>query len=174
MKLIDKKDILFMDGMLIDPDNQVIWMPDLQDEINEIADLAELISFVGANDLEIKAAVDGKPIKFTPAKKEAPRIVTGKTVPTPLNDEFNEKAQARAEEWLSAQQFSDVDAHLGRYSSIAKFLAKDYVLVSGQEYSHAAFKIDPLGLTEAFVIATVQAYHDPAVRKLINGVQIGR
>jgi hypothetical protein len=173
MKLIQKSDLTQIDGLLVGPDNDIVFLPKLVDEVNEITDLAELIDFAIENAAKIEASGSER-VKFTPVRAEAPRIKTGEDAATPLNDEFTAAAQARAEEFLNAQQFSDVDAHLGRYSAIAKWLTTDYVTVRGDEYDCCPFKSDVFALTEEFVITTVKNYHDPKVRKLIGGVVIGR
>jgi hypothetical protein len=176
MKLIKKADLSMHDGLLIGPDNDVLSCPDLLDEINELVDLAELITFTKANATAIEMKADGSVVKFTPAKIEAPRIVSKDEAPgTPLADEMKASAIAQAEEFLNVQQYGDINDHLGRYPNIAMFLDKDYILVDSGDYcSLERFKTDPLLLTESFIIDTVKAYHEPAMRKLIAGVVIAR
>jgi hypothetical protein len=180
MRLIEKADLSFVDGMLIEKKtSKVVYMPTLQDEYNEVIDLAELIEFVGANSTEITAAADndGKPIVFKPTSIDKPCLKTSTVEPaTPLRDEAESLVVARAEEFLNVQQYADINEHLKRYPAIARFLAKDYVLIDDDPdlYCSAVFKGNVLELTEAFVVETIEAYHDPAIRKLIASVVIGR
>jgi hypothetical protein len=176
MKLIMKADLSMHDGLVLDKDGNVLCLLDLVDEVNEIIDLAELITFVKDNATAIEMKADGKFIKFTPAQTKAPIITSVDTKPTtPLTDEAQANATAIAEEFLNVRQYDDVNEHLKRYINIASFLDKDYILVDeGDGYCVIRFKTDLLVLTEDFVIATVKEYHDPAIRKLISGVVISR
>jgi len=171
MKLIDKKDLLFMDGMFVNPDNKVIAMNRLADEVNEIVDLAELIEFAKTNRSKIEAAT-GKPIVFTPTKSKAPCLTLGKTVAMPLDDELAAQAQARANEWLAKNAVDDIDQHLARYSYLADWFSKDYITTNDHQVSEM-FKTNPLDLTESFVINTVEAFHDADINQLIKGITIG-
>jgi hypothetical protein len=177
MKLITKADLSMHDGLLLGPDNSVLSCPDLVDEVNELVDLAELITFVKTNASAIEAKADGFAVKFTPTKAKRAVITSGEDKPaTPLKEEAEAAAVARANEFLDVQKFDDIEQNLERYTNIAQFLDKDYILVDseGDDYCLTRFKTSPLLLTEAFVIATVKEYHEPAIRKLISNVVIGR
>jgi hypothetical protein len=177
MKLIMKADLSMHDGLILDKDNNVLCLPALVDEVNELVDLVELIAFVKKNEPAIQLAAQAdKFVTFTPTESEKPVITSADTAPaTPLTDEAKAAAEAIANEYLDVRKHDDVNADLKRYSSIASFLDKDYILIDeGDCYNVVRLKMDPLKLTEKFVVSTIKEYHDPAIRKLLAGVVIGR
>lgn len=174
MKLIDKKDLMFMDGMLVAPDNEVIPMDTLAEEVNEIVEMNEFVKFVLDNRTRIESGLEGK-LTFSPAHTTKPVISTSRTVATPLNDAFEADAQARAQEWLDKQAVEDIDLHLRRYVAIAAWLSVDYIKVYADIYNESTlFKSNPLEITESMVIETFDAFNDPDIKKLMKGVVVGR
>lgn len=172
MKLVKKSDLTFLDGMLLDKDGTIVTVEGLADEVNEIIDLSELIGFAKLNAAKIEARTD-KPIEFVPTRAPKAKLTLGKEMPTPLNDAFKAECAARAEEFLNAQSYADVDDHLARYGTLAAWLDKDYVFVSHFENDVVEpMRSNPLDITEADVVGIVAMYHDPDIRKLIAGITV--
>jgi hypothetical protein len=174
MRLINKKDLTVIDGMLVEKSSlKLVFVANLDDEYNEIIELDELLDFVEINSAKIEANADGKRVEFTLASIQKPRFTTGTSKPaTPLVDEAKAHAEAVALEFLELQNYDDVEHNLKRYPALAQFLSSDYVLFDEDYCAKQIFKGNVLEITEVDIVATITAYHDPAIRKLINNVVI--
>lgn len=170
MKLIDKNHLRFVDGYVVDKDNEIINLSGLASEVNEIVEIRQLVNFLVANKAAILGA--GDPVVYRPEEEKAPRLTSGIKVETPLLDAEVKAATARAEEWLSVQNQSDIDNHLARYKRLASFFAEDYILTTPLPIPPARFKDDVLEWSEEDVIEIVKSYHDPENVKLRGLVTI--
>lgn len=172
MKLINKNDIVCVDGLLTDMrTDEILDVSDrLVYEVNEIFEIRDFNQFLLDNEDAILAAK--KPVVYEPEKKKPARLVSGKTVATPLADAEKVKAEAIAAEWLTARTVEDVDQHLSRYRALALWFEQNYVTARVAEKKPAAFTDDIFDLTSADVIAIVEKFHDPKVAKLRSLVEI--
>lgn len=174
MKLIQKASLVFVAGMLVASDDRVVPVTHaLLDNVNDLADMAELVEFVTKNAKAIKASAKNEPVEFTPFSKKAPHFESGVVVATPLADEEKAKAEALAAEFLNVKDADKVDDNLRRYDALAEFMAEDHILVrEGTDAAPYEFKINPLEITENFVLETVAAYADRDNQKLIRAIKI--
>lgn len=169
MKLIKKSALQFVGGRLITSDGEVVSPARLVEEVNELAELRQLVDFIKANAAKIDSSRE--PVIFKVERPTAPAMTTSRVVATPLNDEAEAAAKARAEEFLDAQNVKDIDGHLARYSELAKFFAQDYIEVVGN-YSTTPMLIDPLLLTKEQVVELIEEYREPDVFRLSKLVRI--
>ncbi len=170
MKLIDKNDLRFIDGYVVDQDGEIINLSGLAHEVNEIVEIKHLVDFLVANKPAILGA--GDPIVYRPEEEKAPRLTSGITIKTPLLDAEKTITTARAEEWLGVQNQSDIDNHLARYKRLARFFAEDYVITAPLQIAPARFKDNVLEWSEEDVIEIIKSYHDPENVKLRGLVTI--
>jgi hypothetical protein len=169
VKLIKKSDLTFLGGRLVDLDDNVVASARLVHEVNEIAEIQELLAFVKENATKIKAA--DKPLVFKPTRSEPAHFSSSKVAATPLLDADKADAVAKAEEFLDMRTVEDIGQHLLRYPAVARFLDENYIEVTG-DVSSATFLIDPLKLSVDDVVSAIEEYHDPATSKLIGLVRI--
>ena len=174
MKLIKKADVRLVDGYLLDTDGELIVNNKLAEELNELEEIKDLLSFLDANKEDIEAEL--KPVVFHPTRYDKRPVLRSKTeVPTPLRDAEIEHAKALAEEFLDFQVGKDINDHLLHYSEVAKWLAEEYILVgTGATAQVAPNRINrkDLDFTEAEVVGIVEAYHDPETSHLRSRVTI--
>lgn len=173
MKMLDKNDIVFVNGHLVDPDGNIVNLPSLADEFNEVVEMAEFIEFVDANESAILNQTEA--VVYTPTKhNERPVIKSGKTMATPLMDADKAVKVALAEEFLGTQLFRDVDNHLARYRNLAIWFANDNIIYGGDRASGhlAKFNDDILEWDEGNIVATVERWYDADFTKLRNQVKI--
>lgn len=170
MKLIDKNDLRFVDGFVVDEDNEIINLSGLAHEVNELVEIRNLVNFLVANKAAILGAND--PVVYRPEEEKVPRLTSGIEVKTPLIDAEAKAAVARAEEWLNVQDKNDIDNHLARYKRLASFFAEDYVITVPLQIAPARFKDNVLEWFEEDVIEIIKSYHDPENVKLSGLVTI--
>ena len=171
MKLIDKHDLRFIDGYLLDQDGEVMNLNRLAEELNELVEVFELTTFLRANATAIDEASD--PVVYRPARDEDPVFEYDKEIETPLIDEQVAKAEAMADEFLKLQGGKDITSHLRRYSHLAKWFEKDYILYNqGAADVVRQFKGDILTITPVDIIKIVEDAHDPEILRLRDQVQI--
>lgn len=173
MRIIQKKDLGLIDGFLVDQQGNVITMPNLAAQANEVMELIELIAFVKKNKKDILASKPGKRVEFVPSSKVVPPVLkSGKIVKTPLNDAAEAEAKARALEFLDKKNVENIDEHLSRYFALAKWFNQDYIEYTDKDAGIAKFVGDFLKLTEKDVVTAVEQYHDEEIRDLIKLVNI--
>lgn len=171
MKLINKTDLKFVAGYLVDDEGTVHNPFDLVEQVNELADMAELIEFVQTNQVRIEESV-GETVVFTPAKAKTYKLESGVEVETPLTDAYKADAEARALEFLKVQNVQVVDIHLERYQALAKFMAEDHIITRADGLGGPMFKMDPIPIDAQWVIDTVTVYRSADVQKLIKLIKI--
>lgn len=173
MNLVEKKDLKFVDGMLVTPNGTVMNMGQLAYEANEIAEMAEVIGFVKSNKKAILASKTEK-LTFTPSREAVPTLATGKTPATPLLDAKKAEEEELSKEWLAHQDAKNLDKHLERYGSLAAWFATEHILVEDHENGISVFKSNPLELTADDVRDTVADFNDPDIRALIRSINIAK
>lgn len=173
MKLINKKDLSLEHGYLLDKEGNIINLPALADEFNELVEVANLMAFLEKNKKDILASVV-KPVVYRAVKDEPVQITYGTEPATPHKDKAMAEATAIAEEFLDVQSFKDVNQHLARYSQLAAWFNEDYLVYNPEPNRGMSVKFDGdiLSYGEADVIAVVRKMHDPEFVKLRNLVTI--
>jgi patatin-like phospholipase/acyl hydrolase len=171
MKLIEKKDLQFVDGLVVAKDGTVLNMGQLAYEANEIAEMAEVIDFVNTNKAAILASKTEK-LSFTPSHKIEPTLATGTRPATPLLDAKKAEDEALSKEWLAHQESKNLDRHLERYSHLAAWFDTKHVLIEDNEAGVSVFKEDILKLTADQVRQVVADFNDPDIRALIGAINI--
>lgn len=175
MKLINKISVQFVDGWLVDTfTNQVLPLTGLADEVNSLVTLDQHITFAVKNEAKIKALSSGETIEFKRPGYDKAKLESGLTAATPLKDKADAEAEALALEWLGKQKVDDVDKMLAKFTELAQFLERDYILYDEEDeaYHGSRFLVDPNTITREFVVDTITKYHDPDVRKLVKAVVV--
>jgi hypothetical protein len=171
-KLMDKEDLQFRDGYLIDPDGIIISPQPLIEEVNEIAELDQFVQFLENNEQKILSS-GAEPIVFRPKAEDTPRLTTGKTANTPMSDEWERQLEVRAEEWVAKQELLDIEQTLRRYKEIARFIDSDTIVVGPSNLKYPIkFKTNPLLITKEQVIGLVEASASERFKKLAGLVKI--
>ena len=71
MKIINKSDMRFVEGYLVDKDGNVLNEPTLVDNVNTIFEMADFNKFVNANKTRIQAPASPRPPRST---RRRPRL----------------------------------------------------------------------------------------------------
>lgn len=171
MRLIDKKDMSFKRGFLLDADGYTIKLNRLAEEVNELTEMKELNDFINENRIDIELSADVVVYKPT-NRNQVPALRTNKTVRTPLLDKEIELAEAKALEFLNKQNVVDIDQHLARYRNLAQWFQNEDIIVADETPAPVVkFFSNILELTEQDVIETVEAWNDPEMVQLRNHVR---
>lgn len=163
MKLVKKSALRQIGTRLVDNDDEVVSLPQVADQANEVFEIMDLITFIEKNRKTIEAS-GSKPVVYTPEQADKPRFGPLPEIETPLRDAEVEKQKNLALEFLAHQNNEDVNQHLARYDALAAFIANDHVELTDGHASE--FKGEVLDLTEDDVIDAVKAFHDPDMAKL--------
>lgn len=170
MKLISKKDIEFVEGFLVQSSTgDILSLPRLAYEVNEIAEVRDFNSFLEQNRSTIEAS-QAKTVEYHPPVKKPARFELLDEPATPLKDEEAARKTALANEFLATQQVKDVNQHLARYGALAAWFASDRVMVDPAG-APSEFSANIFDLTENDVRAAVVAFNDVENMRLRSMVQ---
>jgi hypothetical protein len=172
MRLVEKKDLRFIDDMLVDNGGEVLGMPALAAQANEIFEVMDLMNFLKENRAAIEATEGVEPLVYNMPRKEEPTFAKLEVPATPLRDEETERKAAIATEWLEAQRVKDVNDNLLRYNELARWFSKEYIELEDGQYPPSWFKGNILELTEDDVVQTVKDFHDPDLARLRDMIEI--
>ena len=168
MNIINKKDLAMTAGFLVvKATGQVLDLPHLAYEANEIGELRDLNEFVNTNRAKIEASAS-KPIEYRPARPAVPAFAQLEKPATPITDAEVEQAKAKALEFLDVRNVEDTNVHLARYTELAKWFDSDYVTDRDTPFAPNKFTVDILKLTAQEVIDTVVAFNEPEMIRLRN------
>lgn len=152
MKLIDKKDLVYSDGYLLDAEGEVMNVSALVEQANRIADLIELSVFVEENDVSF--GQDNLP-EFKPASHEPLFTFVAET---PMLDEELDRKITIMKEIENQGYVEDVKLELeANYSEIAEFVTDDKFLEpdcpTKKKFSTNPLKLDSKILVKALSFA---------------------
>jgi len=91
MKLIDKNDLEFQDGFLVDEELGILAFSNLAKEANEIVEIGKFIQFLEDNQDKIEASAHK--VTYKPERMDKPRLTIDKKIDTPASDESRRQAE---------------------------------------------------------------------------------
>lgn len=151
MKVIEKKQLKFVDGYIVDGEGNVLNNPRLVDQYNAYCAVVDLNEFIAANRKDIEASQTN--VVYTPAPSFKPAVVLPKPK-QPTFDKKQKEALALWNELESEDQVNSANQNLAEVNDLLTFIADSMVLLTG-EVTTDKFNGNVLELTQDEV---VQAY----------------
>ena len=167
MKIVAKKDLVVMDGFLVNKTNlEVVPLDGLANEFNELDQFKALNEFCKKNKTDILNS-EVKPVVFKLNRYPvAQPLQSDKVVKTPLTDKDKAAKIALAEEFIKVQEVADINTHLKQYRSVATWFDKDAFVYTESKMVGPRYMTDITKWTKEDVIKVVEEYHDPEMLKL--------
>ena len=170
MKIISKDKLAEIDGYLvIEETGDVVNPGAVVNEINELVDRHEFVTFLIKNKKEILSAKD--PVEYNVEARQVPRLVYDEKVATPLLDEETEKREKIALEFIAAKVPEQIQADLDRLKGLAQWFEQDHVFYKHDAFLPQQMKGSLLELKKEDVIKIIKKYHDPEIRELAKKVR---
>lgn len=155
MKIIDKKDIKFVEGWLVDGTGEVLNTYDLVDQANAYFDMVDLNEFVKANEEEINKV--GTKVVFEPKNPYANELPKIADPATPTLDAQAEEAMKAWTEAVSVCHAEEANDMLANFGKLIEFVNSDYVM-SDVVVCSKRFNADPTAIDTAGIVAAVQEF----------------
>lgn len=168
MKIINKSDMRFVEGYLVDKDGNVINEPTLVDNANTIFEMADFNKFVNANKKRIEEA-DGKVEYIIPDVYPVTEVKVSKPKTPTLDAQAAEalKAWGEAESVGKADEANEM---LEDFGCLIDFVESGIWLVQDRSQTPVRFKTDPLEMSIKEIVDAVTEYVDN--KELRNKIEV--
>ena len=168
MKIINKSDMRFVEGYLVDKDGNVINEPILVDNANTIFEMADFNKFVNANKKRIEEA-EGKVEYIIPDVYPVTEVKVSKPKTPTLDAQAAEALKA----WGEAESVDKVDEAnemLEEFGCLIDFVESGIWLVQDRGQTPVRFKTDPLDMSIKEIVDAVTEYVDN--KELRNKIEV--
>lgn len=168
MKIINKSDMRFVEGYLVDKDGNVLNEPTLVDNANTIFEMADFNKFVNANKKRIEEA-EGKVEYIIPDVYPVTEVKVSKPK-TPTLDAQAVEALKTWSEAESLDKANEANEMLEEFGCLIEFVESGIWLVQDRGQTPVRFKTDPLDMSIKEIVDAVTEYVDN--KELRNKIEV--